>query len=238
MTQSTKAFLKYATKLWQTGQYADARLKLDCGAIVSAHKFVLGSSHGGCRFFEKLFEIEDDYEEYRIRLVPEGALRQILNWMYSRKIDITEDNVAEILRTAHYIDCSQVVKMTSDYLSTKIDPENAVGFWRFAAIYQVRELEVKFLKFIDKNWCKVQNEDEYKELEDNEKKELENAIKKIKPVEKIEKYVPPRFWHPPMPWHPPMEIPPFPSMHPFHSLPPFLKRRLAPSAMRRHLEDF
>ena len=48
----------------------------------------------------------------------------------------------------------------------------------------------------------------------------------------------PRFWHPPMPWHPPMEIPPFPSMHPFHSLPPFLKRRLAPSAMRRHLEDF
>ena len=42
MTQSTKAFLKYTTKLWQTGQYADARLKLDCGAIVSAHKFVLG----------------------------------------------------------------------------------------------------------------------------------------------------------------------------------------------------
>ena len=61
--------------------------------------------------------------------------------------------------------------------------------------YQVRELEVKFLKFIDKNWCKVQNEDEYKELEDNEKKELENAIKKIKPVEKIEKYVPPRSGH-------------------------------------------
>ena len=100
----------------------------------------LPSSHGGCRFFEKLFEIEDDYEEYRIRLVPEGALRQILNWMYSRKIDLTEDNVAEILRTAHYIDCSQVVKMTSDYLGTKIDPENAVGFWRFAAIYQVWSL--------------------------------------------------------------------------------------------------
>ena len=62
-------------------------------------------------------------------------------------------------------------------------------------LYQVRELEVKFLKFIDKNWCKVQNEDEYKELEDNEKKKLENAIKKIKPVEKIEKYVPPRSGH-------------------------------------------
>ena len=83
----------------------------------------LPSSHGGCRFFEKLFEIEDDYEEYRIRLVPEGALRQILNWMYSRQIDLTEGNVAEILRTAHYIDCSQVVKMTSDYLSTKMDPK-------------------------------------------------------------------------------------------------------------------
>ena len=63
------------------------------------------------------------------------------------------------------------------------------------AYYQVRELEVKFLKFIDKNWCNVQNEDEYKELEDNEKKELENAIKKIKPVKKIEMYVPPRSGH-------------------------------------------
>ena len=62
-------------------------------------------------------------------------------------------------------------------------------------LYQVRELEVKFLKFIDKNWSRVQNEDEYKELEDNEKKELENAIKKIKPVQKIEKYVPPRSGH-------------------------------------------
>ena len=51
------------------------------------------------------------------------------------------------------------------------------------------------MKFIDKNWSRVQNEDEYKELEDNEKKELENAIKKIKPVEKIEKYVPPRSGH-------------------------------------------
>ena len=57
-----------------------------------------------------LFNWHKDQKDFHLKeLVSKEAMEQILSWMYSHKLTLNEDNLPDVLRTAHYLDCFEVV---------------------------------------------------------------------------------------------------------------------------------
>ena len=52
------------------------------------------------------------------------------------------------MKTALYLDCFEVVDQCKEFLMKELCFENVLGFWNFAAIYQIQDLEQKFLHFV------------------------------------------------------------------------------------------
>ena len=134
---SSDQFVKVTSKLRKTGEFSDATLKLKDGSSFKIHKILLGM---GSPFFEKLFAINKDMEEYLIHLVTPDAMNQILNWMYCHKMELTHENVQDVLKTAHYLDCFEVTGQCSNYLMKELTAENVLGLWNFAKEYLIKEL--------------------------------------------------------------------------------------------------
>ena len=103
-------FIRETTKLG----LPDAKLILkEDGGVFPVHKTVLG---GKSSFFEKLFIWHKDQEEFEMQAVSSQVMQHILDWMYEYKITWTEDQVTEVLKTADYLDCTEVVWMATNYL--------------------------------------------------------------------------------------------------------------------------
>ena len=51
-----------------------------------------------------------------------------------------------------------------DFLVRELGCENVLGFWNFAAIYQIQDLEEKFLDFVAYHYKQVQMAVEFLEL--------------------------------------------------------------------------
>ena len=91
-------------------------------------------------------------------------MEQILSWMYSHKLILKEDNLPDVMKTALYLDCFEVVDQCKEFLMKELCFENALGFWNFAAIYQIQDLEQKFLDFVAYHYNQVQKTEEFFEL--------------------------------------------------------------------------
>ena len=91
-------------------------------------------------------------------------MEQILTWIYSRKLLLQEDNLQEVLKTAHYLDCTEVVDQCKQFMLKELCMDNVVGFWNFAATYQIQGLEEKFLDFVACHYTQVQKTEEFFEL--------------------------------------------------------------------------
>lgn len=140
---------------------SDARIILADGTSFKIHKTLL-EKHSS--FFKSLFTFHPDRKEHRMEMVSSDSMRQILDWMYCHKMALTDENIPDILKTAHYLDCPEVVQQCSDYLLQRLDPENVLGFWNYAVINQIKELEDKFMMFLTYHIPSVAKEEEFKEL--------------------------------------------------------------------------
>ena len=146
---------------WRSGRHSDAKIVLDDGRSFPIYKILLAM---GSSFFDKMFIWEADKREYKISNVTSEVMDQILDWMYCRKLALTENNVTKILEAAHYLDCFEVVEKCNEYLKDRLDPENAIGFLSFAVIYQIKELENMIMFYIEDHFRAVVKQEEFLEL--------------------------------------------------------------------------
>ena len=107
---SSDHFVKVTSKMRKSGRLSDAKILLDDGSTFKIHKMLLAM---GSSFFEMLFSRETGKTEYKISMVTFEVMDQILDWMYCHKMALTEENLPEILKTANYLDCFEVVDQCS-----------------------------------------------------------------------------------------------------------------------------
>ena len=137
---SSEAFVEITTKLRETGELSDGKITLDDGSEFKIHKVLLATGSG---YFNMLFSWHPDQKDFHLKeLVSKEAMEQILSWMYSHKLKLHEENLPDVLKTAHYLDCFEVVDQCKAFLMKDLCFDNVLGFWRFAAIYQIQDLEV------------------------------------------------------------------------------------------------
>ena len=158
----TDEFCEVATEWRETGQFCDAKIILDDGSEFKIHKILLATGSG---YFNKLFSYHKDQKDFHLKeQVSKEAMEHILSWMYSHKLTLTEENLPDVLKTAHYLDCFEVVDQCKDFLMNDLCFENVLGFWNFAAIYQILDLEKRFQDFAAYHYSQVQKTEEFYEL--------------------------------------------------------------------------
>lgn len=113
-------------------------------------------------FFTPLKEsVENDVQLQSVKGV---ILKQLINYCYSGSIFVTEANVQELLEAAVEYQFIDVVRLCCEYLDKQLDIENCVGFFMFAEHFNLYGLCDQALDAICKNFTKVVDGDEFKEL--------------------------------------------------------------------------
>ena len=99
-------FCAVASQWRETGDFSNGRIILDDGSTFKIHKILLATGSG---YFETLFSWHKDQQDFHLKEVTKDAMEQILSWMYSHRLTLREDNLPDVLKTAHYLDCFEIV---------------------------------------------------------------------------------------------------------------------------------
>ncbi|KAM9494995.1 kelch-like protein 10 [Clarias gariepinus] len=113
-----------------------------------AHKIILC----GCSpYFRALFTHRchpPDKVYYIIPGISSEIMELIMEYAYIQRVNITEENVHELLITADYLAMSGLVNKCSMFLKAQVCQENCIGIWRFARFCFCMKLEQQALQFI------------------------------------------------------------------------------------------
>ncbi|RXM33351.1 Actin-binding protein IPP [Acipenser ruthenus] len=101
------------------------------GRQFSVHRLVLAASSP---YFSALFTggmREADKDIVQILGVEADVFEMLLEFIYSGVVNVTVDNVQELIVTADMLQLSEVVKICCEFLKVQMDPSNCVGIYQF-----------------------------------------------------------------------------------------------------------
>ncbi len=90
-----------------------------------------------------------------IKNVTFTGLKKVIQCIYTTKIDINTDNIADILPTAHLLQMSDIVQECKGWMSREISMNNCFDFLRLAEQYSIETVEAAITDFILKNFVAV-----------------------------------------------------------------------------------
>ncbi len=175
---SAAQFLKITSQLRRSRYLSDARIVLPDQSSYDVHKLLLA---GGSDFFKSLFTFnqdaqanprQDEKPDYYVSPLDRKSFHQVLNWIYSRDLILTEENVALLLKEAQYLDCREVIEQCVIYITDELRAENAIGVGRFAEQYHNSELLTKSSRFVRYAFVRVAEHEEFIHLDVDELESL------------------------------------------------------------------
>ncbi|XP_047018348.1 kelch-like protein 10 [Ictalurus punctatus] len=135
-------------------QLCDVVLMVD-GAEFHVHKIILC----GCSlYFMALFNhawYPPDKPRYSIPNISAEIMELIVEYVYIRRVNITEKNVCKLLIAADYLLVTSLVNQCCAFLKAQLCPENCVNIWHFAHSYFCETLEQQAFLFILHNFEEV-----------------------------------------------------------------------------------
>ncbi|EDO40242.1 predicted protein, partial [Nematostella vectensis] len=149
----------------------DVNLEVE-GQVFAAHRCVLAANS---QFFYTMFTSGmRDSNDSRIKLcsLTSGALSSILDFFYTREINISRDNVVDILEAASFLLLTPVKSACAQIILSALRINNCISTRRVADKYALEELKIKADSFIKKNFQQVRSEEEFLDLSIGELCEL------------------------------------------------------------------
>ncbi|XP_050434184.1 BTB/POZ domain-containing protein 9-like [Adelges cooleyi] len=139
------------SNLYENEKYSDVVLVVDEKRF-HAHRSVLASRSD---YFSAL--LFGDHKDSRLKEVPikEGSATSVnvlLKYIYSGRVDLStleSKVIVELLILSNVYRFSNLQFSLSEYLLSKIDEHNASSLFVVALYYQIKELEIESLNFID-----------------------------------------------------------------------------------------
>ncbi|EDO41468.1 predicted protein, partial [Nematostella vectensis] len=145
------------------GLYKQFKARRFCDVIllfekteVKAHKVVLASAS---RYFDAMFSDHfSDCEQEKVELpaLDDKTGPALIEFAYTGKIDITQDNVLGLLAGSNFLQGFQFVEESCcNFLRLGLKETNAVDIMRIADTYSLQELKKDTKKYILRNFIKI-----------------------------------------------------------------------------------
>ncbi|CAH8490674.1 unnamed protein product [Dicrocoelium dendriticum] len=147
--------------LRQGGHFCDVILQ--AGAVkISAHRNVLAASS---RYFNAMFTgpmAEARSPCVQIQGIDGDALIQLIDFIYTGEILVTEDTVQSLLPAANLLQLGNVRAACCEFLQSQLHPSNCLGIQRFADLHDCPDLLAYSRRFTEQHFGELlQQDDEF-----------------------------------------------------------------------------
>ncbi|XP_056149422.1 actin-binding protein IPP [Lampris incognitus] len=125
-----RLILAQMNKMRLRTDFCDVGLRVG-GHVFRVHRLVLAASSP---YFSALFSLgmrEADKEEVQILGVEAEVFEVLLDFIYTGTINVTVENVQELMVAADMLQLSEVVSICGEFLKGHMDPSNCVGIFQF-----------------------------------------------------------------------------------------------------------
>ena len=125
-------------------QFYDFTIKDKDGAEIRCHKFILASQS---EYFAALFRTDPTTSEATFKDFSVDVIKECIEYLYVLDVNLTGNNVQDVLMFADYITLKDVIAICTDYIIVNIDRSNyahVMELGRSWGIYKLLEAVVLF----------------------------------------------------------------------------------------------
>lgn len=141
--------------------------------ILQAHKVILAASSDYFRaMFTKEGLIESDQHVININGISSIGIENVLNFIYTAKLELTLSNVQEVLAAANYFQLTTIIDACLNFLEGELDTDNCIDMLIISENYSLLPLREKVLKFICSHISEIAKGEEFWRLEENQIEQL------------------------------------------------------------------
>ncbi|XP_055920705.1 kelch-like protein 5 [Eupeodes corollae] len=133
-----------------------------------AHRIVLSASSD---YFLAMFRSnlkESESDEIQLESLDGPTMKLILGFMYSASIDLSSDNVENVLRAADFFQMETLIAACCDFMGEQLDACNCLGVALFAEQHNYTGLSEKAFAFVSTYFERVTTEMEFYQLSDEQ----------------------------------------------------------------------
>ena len=163
--------LSALNKLRHEGKLCDVSLLVGDEEF-RVHRAVLA---GGSPYFSAMFTgsmEESRLSRVSLHHVSAGAVRVLLDYLYTSRVLVTRDNVQDLLPAADQWQLEWVCTVCCDFLKSQLDTSNCLGIRAFASAHCCTDLKVAAETFAQQHYLVVQEGAEFLQLDMAEFAEL------------------------------------------------------------------
>ncbi|XP_010012459.1 PREDICTED: kelch-like protein 30 [Nestor notabilis] len=158
-----QGMLEGLQQLRTTPKLADVTLVAG-GREFPCHRSVLAlCSHYFYAMFSGDFA-ESIAAQVELKEVDPGALEMLLDFAYTGKVTINQDNVEGLMRTSSQLHFPTIQKVCSRYLRQQMDATNCLGICEFGESHGCPEVSSKAWSFLQENFEAVSLQEEFLQL--------------------------------------------------------------------------
>ncbi|KRT79578.1 BTB And C-terminal Kelch domain containing protein [Oryctes borbonicus] len=126
-----------------------------------AHKVVLSACSD---YFRAMFNrnmLESQNDTVTLYDISPKGFKLLLNYMYTSQLELTEENIQDVLEVAVYLQIDHVINKCSEYLETHLNKENCVDIVKIAEIFAIRKLRIAAYRYICSNLSVIAELDQF-----------------------------------------------------------------------------
>ena len=159
----TENFLQYADKAREAERFTDIRIKSG-NVSINAHRLVLASYS---EVFERLLltPMREQYQgTVELDNLDGESVEALVQFMYTKTITVSQENVFDLLTSAHYLQMNEVWEFCFAYLKTNITLENWTAILSALILYENESLLEQVHQFVSENFFDVSRSTQLKEI--------------------------------------------------------------------------
>lgn len=141
----------------------DATLSVE-GKKFPVHRNVLCASSA---YFQVMFTsgmAESFADHVEIQGIQADIFDAILDFIYTGKVEVSEDNVQQLLPASKMLQIEDIEVICCDFLKHELDSSNCVGIYTFSDAHSCFNLSKSALDFIHRNFVEVSKQDEFLQI--------------------------------------------------------------------------